>query len=156
MRGAAHTLYTWQGRTETADRFEDAYWDLDWHLYELQWERIDWRFKVLDELTAMLAKLLRKEMWFADYSVVGELGLKVECVAPRRLLFAFCKARLTALRAGCVVWGGSPLWQGRWAAAPTAGVRSRRRQGRRHARSAAGNHRSHLRASHRGQACRRW
>ena len=105
MRGAAHTLYTWQGRTETADRFEDAYWDLDWHLYELQWERIDWRFKVLDELTAMLAKLLRKEMWFADYSVVGELGLKVECVAPRRLLFAFCKARLTALRAGCGVWG---------------------------------------------------
>ena len=74
-----------QGRTEKADRFEDAYWDLDWHLYELQWERIDWRFKVLDELTVMLAKLLRKEMWFADYSTIGELGLKAECVAARAL-----------------------------------------------------------------------
>ena len=48
--------------------------------YELQWERIDWRFKVLDELTAMLTKLLRKEMWFADSSVVSELGLVVEYV----------------------------------------------------------------------------
>lgn len=50
-----------QHREEEADRLEDAYWDLDWHLYELQWERIDWRFKVLEEQALMLGRLLGQE-----------------------------------------------------------------------------------------------
>ena len=32
-----------------AVRLEDTFWDLDWRLYEMQWERIEWRLNVLDE-----------------------------------------------------------------------------------------------------------
>lgn len=50
---AGHCAHVWCvcvcGARAQAMRLEDSFWDLDWRLYEMQWERIEWRINVLDE-----------------------------------------------------------------------------------------------------------
>eukprot|EP01029_Cantina_marsupialis_P018324 TRINITY_DN41_c2_g6_i1.p1 TRINITY_DN41_c2_g6~~TRINITY_DN41_c2_g6_i1.p1 ORF type:complete len:608 (-),score=197.06 TRINITY_DN41_c2_g6_i1:1547-3370(-) len=61
-----------EGRESDAQKLEDAFWDLDWHLYEMQWERIDWRISVLEEQLAMLTEMLNSEQ---TDSVIEDLQL---------------------------------------------------------------------------------
>lgn len=70
------------GDAELAAKLDDQFWELDWSLYEMQWERIDWRISVLNEQVAMLSARLYEEQLMACRALVEDAGL------PRSLLTA--------------------------------------------------------------------